>query len=348
MSRVLNVPGDLDAWLAHAHAKGWTDGLPVVPPTKPRVHRALECVDLDPGHVVAVLGPGNGAATVLKIAANAVLAGCPPTAMPVLVAAVEAIADPLFGLTTVQVTTNPATALLVVNGPARHTTGLGSAGNCLGGDATTGAALGRALRLVMRNVGGATGFLDAATQGQPAKLGIAFAENEEASPWHPYHVDLGFDRTDGTVTAIPVSGTQNMLETTTDADELLDVLARSMTSPTGNDYLFAGEPWVVLCPEHARLLDSAGYSKQRVKQALWERSTLPYEQFSGSVARYRFTKTWPDASLANPLPIPVSRTPEDICLVVAGGEGLHSTFLQTIGVSRSATAKVRREPGGNA
>ncbi|MGH3756851.1 hypothetical protein [Actinophytocola sp.] len=342
MSRVLRVPAELDAWLAHAQEQGWTDGLPVVPPTKDRVHSALERVRLAPDHVVAVLGPGNGAATVLKIAANAVLAGCPPDAMPVLVAAVEAIADPRFGLTTVQVTTNPATAMLVVNGPARDAAGLGSAGNCLGGGPGSGSAIGRALRLVMRNVGGATGILDAATQGQPAKLSFALAENEEASPWDPYHVDCGFDRADGTVTVVPVSGTQNMLETTTDPVELLTGLASSIRSPTGNDYLFAGEPWLVLCPEHATLLAAAGYTKQRVREALWELSKLAYGEFSASAARYRLTRTWPDASADDASMIPVSRTPADIRLVVAGGGGVHSTFLQTIGVSRSATRKVCR------
>jgi hypothetical protein len=336
------APEDYDAWVEFAFEHGWSDGLPVVPPTRRRVEAALAEVSLDPEHVVGSIAPVGGAATVAKIAANAVMAGCSPQLLPIVVTAVEALIEPPFGLNSVQVTTNPATAAVMVSGPLAAELGFGWGGNCLGGEYRGNATLGRALRLIMRNIGGAVAGVDASTQGQPAKWSLAFAENSERNPWSPYRVDLGLDEASTAVTVIPASGTQSMLETAPQAGDLIASLGRSARSPTGNDYLFVdSEPWLVLCPEHAELLARSGYSKADVRAAFWSAARLPLGEFTSTTVRYRLIKSLPESpEERNAFLVPLSASPDRVHVVVAGGPGAHSVFMPTIGSHQCVTKPV--------
>ncbi|MDH5294152.1 MAG: thioredoxin, partial [Acidimicrobiia bacterium] len=165
-------------------ARGWTDGLPVVPPTPERVERMLTGTTRDPGEVVCVLAPDLVPCTVEKVAINAVMAGCLPEFLPVVLASVEAVATDRFNIHGVSATTFFVGPVIVVNGPIRERIGMNSGMNALGPGNRANSTIGRALNLVVRNVGGAKpGGVDRATLGSPAKIGLCFPEAEEGSPW---------------------------------------------------------------------------------------------------------------------------------------------------------------------
>ena len=190
--------------------RGWTDGLPIVPPTEIAVLEFLNATDRDPREVIGVLPPRQGEATVERIAANAVMAGCCPEYFPVVLAAIEALADPLFNLDSVQATTHPVAPLIVVNGPIVREIGLNGGYNAFGQGCRANVTIGRAVRLVLMNVGGGLpGSGDRATQGSPAKLAYCVAENEAGSPWEPLHVEAGFPRDASVVTVFGCEGPHN-------------------------------------------------------------------------------------------------------------------------------------------
>lgn len=183
--------------------RGWSDGLPIVPPTVGRVKEMLAAIDLAPETVLAELEPLQGVATVEKVAVNAVMAGCRPEHLPVVLAAVQAIADPVFNLRGVQTTDENVTPLLIVNGPAARTLALNSGYGALGPGWRANATIGRALRLIMQNLGGGwPGFVSFSGLGQPGRYTLCVAENEAQSPWPPLHVDLGHPADTNTVTVL--------------------------------------------------------------------------------------------------------------------------------------------------
>ena len=177
-------PGAWEEIDAHYQERGWTDGLPIVPPTEAAVAAFLAHTDRDPREILGVLPPRQGEATVERVAVNAVMAGCRPAYFPVVLAAVEALADPLFNLDSVQATTHPVAPLIVVNGPIAREIGLHAGGNAFGQGFHANVTIGRAIRLVLTNVGGGLpGSGDRATQGSPAKIAYCIAENEADNPW---------------------------------------------------------------------------------------------------------------------------------------------------------------------
>src|SRR5262249_25958947 len=191
--------------------QGWSDGLPFIPPTRERVRNVLRFVARDPDEVVCQLAPRNGDATVERIAANAVMAGCRPEHLPVVIAALEAVADPALNLNGMQSTTHPTAILILLNGPIAAELGVNSGPNCFGPGWRANMAIGRAFRLALLNIGGGTpGDGDRATQGSPAKVGYCVAENEAASPWAPYHVEQGFAAEESVVTVIACEGPHNV------------------------------------------------------------------------------------------------------------------------------------------
>ena len=174
------------------HAGGMTDGLPVIVPTRERIGAMMIVSGHDGDVSLGEVGPSQGAATIEAVAANAVMAGCLPEHFPIVVAAVRAICDPQFDLTEIQVTTHPITPMIIVNGPARFTAGLSSGYGAFGPGHRANASIGRAIRLVMTNIGGGRpGISDMSTFGSPAKFTFCAAENEEDSPWEPLHVSRG-------------------------------------------------------------------------------------------------------------------------------------------------------------
>jgi hypothetical protein len=295
--------------------RGFSDGLPVVPPTPERVAAMLG--GRDPGRSLGHVPPSHGEATLERVAACAVLAGCRPEHLPYVSAAVEAALEPGFNAHGIAVTTQPAGTLVLVNGPGRESLGLNAGMGALGPGFRANAVIGRALRLVLTLTGGARpGRLDRSTLGNPAKLGLCIAEAEERSPWEPFHVEHGFAAETTTVTVIaadaPLSISDHRSRT---PEELALVLARAAEAtwspfwwPMDDTSLF------VICPEHADLFHQHGWSKQRLREALFATAVRPAGEL-----RHGETTTLVHES-ADDAPIHKWSEPGRIEIVCAGGE----------------------------
>jgi hypothetical protein len=324
----LDVEDDVWAVNAFFEKKGWTDGLPIIPPTEERVAQMLAAVKRDPSDVVGIVPPRWAPATVEKIAINGVMAGCLPSYMPLLIAAVEAITDPKLNLYSLQATTGGPAVMLIINGPVRNKLKVNGGANALGEGWRANATIGRCIRLIQRNIGGSyPGTTCKATLGWPGKYSICIGENEEASPWEPLHVERGFDRNTSTVTAISADGSTRASDLdSTKAVGILTNFAQRMEGPSGPEAI------MVICPEHAKIIAGDGYSKAEVKKFVWERAAyrmkdLPDETFAQRVKRR------PDLRLTRDSVIPVTDKPEDILVVVAGGDGSQSQYIHVWGQS---------------
>ncbi|HUP95614.1 MAG TPA: hypothetical protein VM164_11940 [Burkholderiales bacterium] len=333
------APDDLQAINRLYRERRWSDGLPIVPPTGERVDRMLEHTRRGRHEIVAAVAPGYGAATVERIAINCVMAGCDPEYLPVLIAATDAIADPAFNLQGIQATTNPVAVWLVLNGPVAKKLDVNAGFNCIGQGVWANATLGRAMRLILQNIGGALpGEMDRATQGQPGKYTFCCAENEEASPWEPLHVERGFERGQSTVTVVGAEGTINMNTHSKEALELARVIAETMAHPPSNEYVHGGEPWFIIGPEHAEIFRRGGMSKADVKRELWERSKMAVSRLAAKdIERARDSRTADLGELRSDMLLPISSTADEVMLIVAGGAGTHSVYVPCFGNSRAIT-----------
>ncbi|MGZ3951652.1 MAG: hypothetical protein ACXVBZ_09660 [Flavisolibacter sp.] len=315
-------------------ARGWSDGLPIIPPTEERVAGILSSVDnKNPQEVVAVLPPRLGAATLEKIAINAVMAGCLPDYLPVIVAALKAISDEKFGLRGVQSTTHPCSPLIVVNGPIAKRIGLNSKGNAFGPGFRANATIGRALRLILINIGGAIpGQIDKSTQGQPSKYTYCVAENEEENPWQPLHIERGFKTEDSTVTVFAAEGPHNINEhNSVTGKGILMTIAATMATPGNNNALFfTGEPVLMLCPEHAATIAEDGFSKEQVKDFLFQHARYSLKNLSKENLEYR--RKFPDkyGEYVDSELVPIAKK-NDFVVMVLGGPGKQSCFVPTFG-----------------
>lgn len=329
-----------------------TDGLPIVPPTLARVAAMTDYVERALGwqaaDVIGVLAPKQGMATVEKIAANAVMAGCKPEYMPVLLACVQAIAAPKFNLDAVQTSTHNTSPLPIVNGPVRAAIDLNHGYNHTGSRWRSTSTLGRALQLTMINVGGTPGSINIHTQGHIARFTHCIAENEEENPWEPLHVERGYAAGTSTVTLIPACPAAMIDDNggSQTAKELLRTLALSIPYVGNRNTNGEGQPLVILCPQHARLLANGGYSKAEVKRFIWEYGRLPF----GSIPRGNLTnfskkilKQYADFDPA--FGVPIADKPEDIVIVVMGGTGTHSLSVQTRLASENITVPIQCKDG---
>jgi hypothetical protein len=323
------VPLDAVELFDRLYEMGVTDGLPVIPPNDVQVERFIRASGQGGSKVVALVPPLNGEATVEKIAINAVMAGCRAEYMPVIVAAIEAMADPAFNLLGIQTTTNPVAPFIIVNGPCRKALDINCSRNALGPGRRANATIGRAVRLVMVNVGGATpGDVDKATLGMPAKYTMCMGENEEESPWTPYHVDLGYPRDQSTVTVVGPQSFQNVQTQWKKADSILRALASSMASLASNNAIRGqGNPILILNPGHARLLADQGYDKQRIRLELWERSGIRTSELPNEVTAIDEGSRKVVTGLSM-----MTARPEDLLVVVAGGpEAYHNVYCESYG-----------------
>jgi hypothetical protein len=217
--------------------------------------------------------------------------------------------------------------------------------NCLGQGAWANATIGRAVRLVLQNCGGALpGEMDRATHGQPGKYTFCCAENEEANPWDPLHVERGFPRESSTVTVVGAEGTMNMNTHAKDPRQLLRAIAETMQHPPSNEYTHGGEPWLILSPEHAEILKSAGFTKAEVKRQLWELSKMPARRMTDKdLLRVEDSRGKELGKIGPDTMLPISPRPEDIWIVVAGGPGTHSVYVPCFGNSRAVTREISEE-----
>ena len=273
-SRALQVPAQSDS-VEYCYERGWSDGLPVVPPTAERIYRMLQATRRAPEEVLGLMPPLLTACTVEKVAINAVLAGCLPEYLPTVLAAVEAALDPAFCLHGLLATTWFSGPMVVVNGPARKTSGMNWAGNVLGQGNRANATIGRALQLTVRNVGGGKPQeTDMSTFGHPGKLGFCFAEDED-TPWTTLAEDRGLSRDQSAVTIFSADGPLGCADQKSRTPAaLIYSLAGSLRGLNHIDMVNGADAVVVIGPEHGRVFDLAGWSKADVSAALHEATRI--------------------------------------------------------------------------
>jgi hypothetical protein len=320
---------------------GWSDGFPLVPPTREAVDRMVAGTTRDDQEVVAVLEPGFGLATVEKLAVAAVMAGCRPEHMPVLIAAVECLADPNMYIRNKAMSTGPHAPLLIVNGPVRERIGLNH-GTCVlgpGAPSYANTVIGRAVRLIMMNIGHTYASVsDMDTIGSPLKYSLCAAENEGHNPWTPYHVEQGFDSDTSTVTVEFVYGISELhdLESVV-PDRLIQVFATAITNvamvPTGlwligrrADPRYGTEEKehmvLFICPEHVDIFHGHGWDKARVKRELFKHARMPYKTLSINKVPEAIQIAHPELAWLEDSPdtmLPVVEEPDCYDLVVVGG-----------------------------
>ena len=319
-------------------ARGWSDGLPVVAPTRERVDAMVATSGRSPGESLGPMPPRQGDATIEALAVNAVMAGCRPAYFPVVVAAVEAALEPTFNLYAVQATTHPCSPLVIVNGPIVEAIGLNGRYGAFGPGVRANATIGRAMRLILHNVGGGVpGVLDRATQGQPSKYSFCVAENEAESPWEPLHVERGFDRGQSAVTVVGCESPHNINDhVSTRAPGILATVSASMANMGANNSYLHGEPVLALGPEHAAILAAAGMSKDDIRRHLFEHARIPRDIWTRGGMANMGPEQFPDAES-----IPVMSDPDSLIVMVLGGFGRHSSWLPTFGdTTRSVTRPV--------
>jgi len=346
--RKLKAPDSVEASMMLFYRRGWTDGLPIMLPTEERVQEMLARSGWDPETLLGLVPPCLGEATVEKVAVNAVMAGCMPEHLPVVIAATRAMTDKAFNLYALQTTTHLCTVLAVVNGPLAEALEINCGYNAMGQGFMSNATIGRAIRFILINIGGASpGVLDRATFGAPSKYSFCFAENEEESPWEPLHVEKGFPKSHSTVTVIGAEGPHNLNDHGgSRAEEILSTISGVVSTPGSNNFYQGGEPVIVLGPEHANVIAGDGFSKKDAKQWLFEHARVPMRLVSkGNLERFikikpdRFSGLGPDDCA------PMVDRPEDFMLLVTGGNGRHSAVIPTFGTTKAITVAVTDRDG---
>ena len=304
----------------HAYEQGWTDGLPIIPATPDAVKAFVAASGRRADEIVAILPPRKGEASVEVIAINAIMAGCRPDYMPVLIAAIEGVTDPGYPLEFMQVTTNPMCPFLLVNGPVRQKLDINYGTGCLGPGWRANATIGRALRLVLINAGGAwPGVYSKTSFGSPLRYSYMCGENEEENPWTPFHVDRGFRREESTVTAFKASNFCNISGGEgVGPEEILRQIATNMPP------MYGGGDGVLLLlgVNHARSLHEAGLGKRDVQQRLWELARVPASHFAKA-----FADTEREAGRGDAHTVWRAGTPDEIYIAVAGGPGPQNVYI---------------------
>ena len=263
--------------------RGFTDGLPVVPPTEERVMRMLKGTHRDPSEVVAVVPPDLVPVTVEKVAVNAVMAGCKPEYLPWVLAAVEAVCTDEFNIHGVLATTMPVGPVIICNGPGTRAIGMNGGGNALGQGNRANLTIGRAVQLVVRNVGGGRpGEVDRATHGNPGKISFCFAELESGSPISSLAVSRGFEPTDDTVTVFAGEGPRCIVDQKArSADALANTLAACLRTLHNPKLVLAFDAVLIIGPEHARVFADDGWDRERILAELHQRLMLPGSELDG-------------------------------------------------------------------
>jgi hypothetical protein len=312
----------------------WSDGLPLVPPTREAVDEMLRGTSLPPQHVVARLYPNEGKATVEKIAINAVMAGCRPDYMPVLIAAVKGIATPCFNQEQTLVSTGSFFPTVLVNGPIAGKLDINSGRGLFGPGWRANAAIGRAIRLIIINIGGSWPDInDMGVMGHPGKYTCCIAENERASPWPSLAQELGYAKEASTVTMVPglflgyfstVGGSK--------PEDVLQPLCEQLCS-AGTTSAFASwtETLVVLNPVHAQMLKDMGMTKEEIRRYVYENTRFPTETYHRMKRliveerpddRANTISTWPGSTVS------MHASPDQIRVIVGGAEGTQGAFIR--------------------
>jgi hypothetical protein len=309
------------------YARGWSDGLPLVPPTPARVARMCAGTSRDPAEVVAVVPPDLVECTVEKVAINAVMAGCLPDYLPVVLTALEAACTDAFNMHGLLATTWLSGPLVVVNGPVTRTIGMNSGVNALGQGNRANATIGRALQLVIRNVGGGRpGEVDRATFGNPGKYTFCFAEDEAGSPWESLAVERGLPEGASAVTLFAAEGVRGVVDQLSrEPESLARSYAACLRTVAHPKNIFVWDAMLIVSPEHGRVFRDAGWTKSRLRQELDALLQLPADEIvrgAGGIA-----EGMPEALCQPGTALPKFR-PGGLLITHAGGSaGLFSAII---------------------
>jgi hypothetical protein len=326
----------------------WCDGLPIVAPTPERVAAMLAGARAKAEESLGLMPPLWRECSIEKLAVNAVMAGCEPAHFPIVIAAVEAMLDPSFNLYGVQATTHPVAPLVIVSGPLARALGLHAGSGAFGPGFRANAVIGRAVRLILMNVGGGwPGRHDMATQGSPAKFAYAIAEREDG-PWEPLHVALGFAHDDSVVTVYGGEGPHNVNDhvSTTAAGILNNVsdVAASLGSNVGW-YFSQSQLLVALGPEHAATIAGDGFARADVQRFVFEHARLPLGRLKlGGMWGMHDWPLWMQKATDDAVLLPQVPSPADVFVLVMGGSGKHSAVVPNCTFSRAVSRVVRRIP----
>ncbi len=344
----IEAEDDFDAVNTLMREKGWSDGLPIVPPTESRVAAMLEYCDRPWDQPIAKIPPRWGEATPLLLAANAVMAGCQPRYFPLFMLAIEAMCEEPLNLYGVQATTHLCAPLVIVNGPVARELDINCGHNAFGPGHQANATIGRAIRLALVNIGGAIPALgDMSTFGSPAKYSYLVAENEAESPWEPLHVERGLPLEASAVTVIGAECPHNVNDhESLTAEGVLTTIAGTMGIAGVNDIYYQSQPLVIMGPEHAKMA-AAGYTKAEAKRFIQQRAHVAVGKLSQENIDRRVKITFKDR-LPNPKPedvIYAVQRPEDLLIAVIGGAGKHSAYVPTFGATLPVTRALKTADG---
>lgn len=339
----LDVDDDPVAFQQLATDAGWGDGLPLIPPTEDRVRAHVAASGRFPEEHLSDLPPRNGRCTVEKVAVNAVLAGAPAAAMPLLCTAVEAMSAPDFNLFALNTTTSCVVPGVFVNGPIRHSLDIPYDAGCFGGVAGPAPAIGRALRLLMRNVGGqVVGVSSKSVFGQPGRVaGIVVGEWEEQSPWAPLSERRGVPADADALTVHGCTGTIDIADIVADdGADLIEVIGKSLAFAGTNAFIGAhhgAEIMVCIAPPWARLLATAYPTIADVQERLFHFAGLPIDWWP---ARHR-AKLEADGRIGPDGTVALVESPDHLLVMVNGGLGnLHALALHSFGPTRAVTKEI--------
>jgi peroxiredoxin len=303
--------------------KQFGDALPVVPPTVEKVEAMVRASGLAPETVIARVPPFYGEATVEKIAANAVMAGCVPEMMRVLLPLVRAACDERFNVHGVQATTHFAAPLVMVNGPVRQELGFWSKQNVFSNVARANSTLGRAFQLILLNIGGGRpDGIDMSALGNPGKFSYCIAENEEENPWEPFHVTRGLKREQSAVSLFAAEPPRGVSEHTAPAGKtVLETISFALATVWSYRMCLMPEAIVVLCPEHVKTIHRDGFTKEQVRQFLFENTGVPVRYFDPAerAEGTQMAANYKEITVRGEKCYQKFRSPEAISIFVAGG-----------------------------
>lgn len=333
----------------HFIEEGWGDGFPLIAPTEERVEQMLKGISKDADEVITILEPGMGIATVKILAVNAAMAGCEPAHMPVLIAATKAMSEPEYRLRTVAMSTGPHAPIVMINGPISKELKINCGRGALGPgkDSWANTVIGRAIRLILMNVGHAyVGTMDLDTLGSPIKYSMCIAENEDASPWEPYHVSFGYRKEENTVTVFGVESQFEIFDMKNYTPEGILTSYAGTINSIGALYTRSwliprrrSDSPVLISPDHARVIANAGWEKEDVQAYLFAKAQLPAKLYKNTVVHGRIKPgcRWvldaPDEML-----LPIVGSPDWFHVIVVGGPAGKSSFMS--GVGKAVTRKI--------
>ncbi|MCW5749439.1 MAG: hypothetical protein KIT36_24830 [Alphaproteobacteria bacterium] len=337
-TELLDLPElDGEAWNELALEQGWGDGMPLVMPTEAAVAKFVAVCRGD-NEPFAPISPRQVVPTLQSLAANAVMAGCRPEYFPVVLAALRGVLAPDYNLHGTLATTHPCAPMVLVSGPIRQKLDINCSSNCFGQGWRANATIGRALQLILLNVGGAKpALMDRATHGSPAKFAYCFGENEEESPWPPFHVRRGFAPGDSVVTVMSGEAPHNINDHgSTTGKGLMTTIANSVAQPGSNNVYGKGPYVVVLGPEHAQTLHRDGWTIESMQAYLFDNARIHVSRVSKeNQESYAGSGHLPENDSYR-----VSPSAQDIHILVAGGPGKHSAWIPSFGGTAVISTRV--------